>query len=726
MTEKTAPMRNISLAFVWHMHQPFYRDMKSGECTMPWVRLHGTHSYYDMLKLYKQFPNVKGVVNFVPSLVRQLLAYTEEGASDAFLEHTLVPADDLTTQQKIFLLRHFFSANTERKIKPCGIYKKLRDRLGEDPSIVDFDQAVRFFSSQDYRDLQVLFNLVWFGFAAREEIPELERMLLESRHLTEQDKAFVLDAQKRILRNLIQEIRDASSSQNVEISTTPYYHPILPLLIDTDIAKRSMPKAKLPQRFSAPAFAGLQINRALDSMERWFGARPQGLWPSEGSVCPEMIPLLADAGVKWIATDDMVLACSFPETRSVDKHRPYLATHDGKSVGIVFRDHGLSDLIGFVYSRKTAPEAVEDLMGHLRRIDSAAAKADEKKLVTIILDGENPWEYYPDSGKEFLRSLFSTIEAEGLPTVKLREYIEANPPKHKIEKLHSGSWIDANFHIWIGKPQKNQAWDYLRRAMDELGESLSAASRDENSANALDSFMAACGSDWFWWFDEDFDSAFKGDFDRIFRSHIKNAFIFLGKKVPLFLFEPIYRFEDQRAALIKPPGFVRPTINGMDTSFFEWANAARMTVHGRTSGAMAQSSIDPFEAISFGFNEQAFYIRIEPIEREKGFVLAADDCLAIGIHTIKGHRWFQVRTDAEGASLYPIDDDGERLSGPNPEFAAKTIFEVCFKYADLELKTQDHATVTLALYRKGVEIRRYSHIQFVVPDETYERRMWGV
>ncbi|MBN1283263.1 MAG: hypothetical protein JXA24_05780 [Proteobacteria bacterium] len=726
MLEPNQPITDTTVAFVWHMHQPYYRDTKTGECAMPWVRLHGTHSYYDMLRLYRQHPRVKGTINFVPSLIRQLFAYVEEDAGDAFLDHTLVPADSLNARQKIFLLRHFFSANAERKIDPCGTYKKLKDRLGHDQSNIDYDQAVRFFSAQDYRDLQVYFNLVWFGFAAREEIPELERMLLEARHFSEEDKAFVLEAQRRILKNLMEEIRIAAGSENVELTTTPFYHPILPLCIDTDFAKRCMPKAGLPHRFAAPALAREQLSRALDSMERWFGARPCGIWPAEGSVCPEMIPMLADAGVKWIATDDMVLAHSFPEAKPVDKHRPYLASHGGKEVGIVFRDHGLSDLIGFVYGRKPAADAVDDFVSHLSAIDAAKPKDAGKKLVTVILDGENPWEHYPDSGREFLRTLFERIESDGIRTTRLCDYIRSNPPAQRIEKLHTGSWIDANFYIWIGKPQKNQAWDYLRRSMEELGGRLDTASADDGAQRALDSFLAAMGSDWFWWFDEDFESPFKGDFDRIFRSHLKNAFEFLGMKVPLFLFEPIYRYDEHREALIEPPGFISPDINGFDTSFFEWANAARMTVHGRTSGAMAQSSTDPFEAISLGFNAEAFFLRIEPIDRERDFSLTADDALLIGLHGERGHRWFRLQNEGAALDLRPVNEEGDSIAGFVPRFAAGELLEMAFPFEDLGLKAGDRATITLALYRKGVEVRRYSHMRFVVPDETYDRRMWGV
>ena len=705
------------------MHQPYYRDMMTGECTMPWVRLHGIHSYYDMLRLYREFPEARGTINFVPSLIEQLKAYAEEGASDAFLDHTLIPADDLTRQQKIFLLRHFFSANQERKIFPYGNYKKLFDKLGAG-SEVDYDQAVRFFSTQEYRDLQVLFNLVWFGFAAREEIPQLESMLLAGGHFTEEDKVFVVEAQRRILANLIGELGHAASSENVELSTTPYYHPILPLIIDTDIAKRSMPKAKLPMRFSAPQIAREQLDRALGSMESWFGAKPAGVWPAEGSVCPEAIPMFAEAGVSWIATDDLVLKRSLPKGKRVEIHKPYIATHGDKEVAIVFRDHGLSNLIGFTYSKMPAEEAVSDFLSHLKKI--AADSEVERRLVTVILDGENPWEHYPDSGREFLREFFRRIQEEGVPTTRVGDYISIFPPEDRIQKLHSGSWIDANFGIWIGKPQKNQGWNYLGRSLEELGDAFAQGAGAGDEAKAYESFCAACGSDWLWWFDDDFDSPFKGDFDRLFRGHLKNAFSLLGREVPLFLFEPIYKFEDQKPAFIEPSGFVRPSINGSDSSFFEWSNATRIGLHGRTSGVMTQSSIDPFEAIHFGFNQEAFYLRIEPVDRQRGFSLAPDERLLVGIHSDSATKRFRISSEGGPLRIEPVDEEGEAIEGPLPAFAANVIVEMGFRFGELGLKVGDKVTLTIALSRKGIEVRRYSHIHFVVPDAEYELRMWRV
>jgi alpha-amylase/alpha-mannosidase (GH57 family) len=697
--------------------------MLTGESTMPWVRLHGIHSYYDMLRLYREFPKSRGTINFVPSLVDQLMSYVEGGQSDTFLDHALVPAEELTHQQKVFLLRHFFTANPERKIEPYGPYYKLYYRLGSEHTHIDYAQAVRFFSTQDYLDLQVYHNLVWFGFAAKDEIPELREMLLTGGHFTEDDKKFVIDSQRKILRNLLEELRTASSSDNVEIATTPYYHPILPLLIDTGIAHRANPKAPLPPVMSAPHLARAQIQRALESMEGWTGTRPRGMWPAEGAVCPEMLPMLAEAGVRWIATDEDIFKKSLsPSLKDLNLYQPFLASHEGADVPIVFRDHGLSDLISFTYSKMPAEKAVDDFIGHIRKIEKGTR--GEGCLITVVLDGENPWEFYPDSGKEFLSALFTKLEREGIRTETIGGAIEGSPPKHTIEKLHSGSWISANFDIWIGKAQKNQGWDYIKRTLDDTREALESGGT--KSRRAFESLSAACGSDWFWWFDDDFDSAYKGDFDRIFRTHLKNVYTSLERDVPLFLFEPIYRFEEEEASILEPPGFIEPVIDGTESTFFEWANASVMTVHGRSSGAMAVSSTDPFETLSFGFNERAFYVRIDPIDRSDGFKLEESDAINIAIHSKAGREKFRVRTAEDGAVITKVGEDGSDAPAEGVRCAARDVMELAFDFPPLKLSAGDEVTLTIALSRRGIEVRRYSHIHFIVPDETYEQRVWSV
>lgn len=719
-------MKNCHVAFLWHMHQPYYRDIKTGENSMPWVRLHGIHSYYDMVRMHESMPGVQATINFVPSLILQLREYVEEGKSDAFLEHTEIPAENLNNQQKSFILRHFFMANHDQMIRPYSAYFKLMERRGIDLDEVDIDEAIRFFSTQDYLDIQVFYNLIWFGFEAREEIPELGELLSRNGKFTEDDKRFVLDAQKRVLKSLIEAIRRAGTCDYIELSTTPFYHPILPLLIDTSFASRAMPKAKLPPRLTAAPHAKFQLEKGISYMEEFLGKRPSGMWPAEGSVCPEMIPLLSNAGIKWIATDQGVLLSSgIKGNKEEIIFQPYMAEYEGSQVAMVFRDREISDLISFTYYRMGTEHAVEDFIKRVKLIGETCPK-DRDNIITIILDGENPWEHYPNGGKDFLYRLFQRIHEEGIQTTTISRFIERTPPKNTIKKLHSGSWINANYGIWIGKEQKNKGWAYIKRTLDEVGRFMNPGNcKDADSQCALNSFGAACGSDWFWWFDDDFSSAFKGDFDRIFRGHLKNVFYFLKRDLPLFLFDPIYRYEE-RPEFLRPLAFTYPEITGAAPSFFGWTNAAKINVH-RFGGTMAQSE-ELFETIYFGFNPESFFLRIDPIDRNKGFVLADGEEIAIYIHNKVKQYKLRLFREGEKYRLTFCDEPDKGFHGSDCkiQYVVSQVFEMGIPFAPLGYVPGEDLTLVITIVRNGVEVRRYSHLHFEVPDENYELVMWTV
>ncbi len=722
-------MQHCKVAFLWHMHQPYYRDMFTGESSMPWARLHGIHSYYDMVRLHEAMPDVGATINFVPSLIMQLREYAEEGKSDAFLDHTRIPAEALNTQQKSFVLRHFFMANYDNLIKPYPNYWKLMERRGMDPGSVDYDEAIRFFSAQDYLDMQVFYNLVWFGFKAREEFPLINEMLSRGGRYTEDDKKAVIETQQQVLRLLLDAIKRVATSPNIELSTTPFFHPILPLLIDTDFARRALKKAPLPPRMTASAHARYQVAKAVSYMQEFTGVRPHGMWPAEGSVCPEMIPLISEAEISWIATDEGILLSSGVKgNRSEILYQPYFAEYGDAKVAMVFRDRELSDLISFSYYRMRQEDAANDFIRRVKTI-GANCPASKSSIITVILDGENPWEHYPEGGKQFLTLIFQKMKEEGIQTTSVGRYISEHAPEATITKLHSGSWISANYAIWIGKAQKNQGWSYLKRTIDELGSQINPRTGDMSDAahrGAVDSFAAACGSDGFWWFDDDFDSAFKSDFDRIFRTHLKNTFTFLKRDIPLYLFNPIYRYEEREQTFITPPAFIEPSIDGEASSFFEWINATRINVR-RFGSTMAQSD-ELFETIYFGFNPEAFYLRIDPIDDEKGFVLADDEELIFYIHNEQNQYKFRLNRENGNYKLCAVEEPGEGFKGGDypVKFAVGKVYEMSCPFKELGYKIGEHITLVLTIVRQGIEVRRYSHIHFEVPDEAYELKMWAV
>ncbi len=710
------------------MHQPYYRNILTGDCVQPWVRLHGTRSYYDMMKLYEEYSGIMGNINFVPSLLRQLSEYVEGGLSDKFLELTEVPAKDLNPKQKIFILRNFFMANPERMIKPYTRYSKLYGRRGKDLSKIDLEELIRFFSWQDFLDMQVFYNLIWFGYKAREEFPEIDNLLLEKGHnFTEEDKKTVLAVQKKVLKNLLNIIRKAP--KNIELSTTPYFHPILPLLIDTDFAKRCNKNVSLPQKFSMPDQAEFQLHHGLTYFNQIVGHRPEGLWPAEGSVCPEMIPMLEKAGVKWIATDEEILKNSDVHGKKESYlYRPHTAEFEGSSVNMVFRDRELSNLLSFTYSGIPTAHAIEDLV---QRVKSIANNTEEANpLITILLDGENPWETYEGSGKPFLTGLFDEFSKNNIATTTIGKFINEHPPKQTLKKLHTGSWINANFDIWIGKPQKNAGWDYIRRAVNELSPKLKKVlanvDRSPKELLALESFCAACGSDWFWWFDDDFESAFKADFDKIFRMHLKNTFTMLGRDIPVSLFNPIYKFEDEEHFTAEPPAFVRPVIDGLNTSYFEWANAIRINI-GKNYGPMAQTD-ELFETIYFGFNTEGLYARFDTLRKDITFHLGDGEEVIIYLHDGEAKYKFKLFFDGKKYRMQQVSSPEEGYSNNpiNIEWAVRSVFELGLKFKEPGYSAGEELTLIITVARHGLEVRRYSHIDFKVPDDNYEKMMWSV
>lgn len=702
-----------SFAFLWHMHQPYYRDMLTKKCVQPWVRLHGIHSYYDMLKLYADFPNVQATFNFSPSLLRQLEEYVVGGLTDKFMELTLAPANELSQDQKVFILRNFFMANPEKMIMPHVRFHRLFTMRGTETNEIDFNEAIRFFSWHDYLDIQVWFNLAWFGFKAIEELPQIREMISKGHQFDEGDKTVVVEAQKEVLKRLFDLIKNPPP--NIELTSSPYFHPILPLLIDTESAKRAMPDARLPPRFTGVPLAKFQVKQGLEIFKRITGKAPQGMWPPEGAVSPEIVPILAESGIKWIATDQEILKSSIEaekiETEKIDVYQPYNVEVDGSNIAIIFRSSELSNLVSFSYGKLEPQKASDDLLSRLRATPKSAS------LVPIILDGENPWEHYDQGGRPFLEGVMHGLSE--FQTTTVSKFLEDHPPQHKLTKLHSGSWINANFAIWIGKEQKNRAWGCIKRTLDEIGKKI----WDKASTNALESLSAACGSDWFWWFDDDFESEFKPDFDKIFRMHLKNAFSFLKQDVPLFLFDPIYRYEDRPHPMVKPPAFIHPAIDGLDTSFFEWANAVRIDV-GKGIGTMGATE-ELIEMIYFGFNTEELFLRIDHLRKDVTFSLGEDEEIVFYIHNkvnkhklrlfFDGHRYqMQSVGDEEGYGRTPIN------------WAVRSEFEMGLKFSDLGYKTGEVITLVVTIVRKGIEVRRYSHIKFAIPNETYEKEMWSV
>jgi alpha-amylase/alpha-mannosidase (GH57 family) len=738
----------IALAFFWHQHQPYYPDDVTGENPMPWVRLHGVKDYYGMALHLDEFPEMHCTINLVPSLLLQLLQYTEQGRSDRFLDLSRVPADGLSEDDALFLLDNFFMANPHTMILPFARYGELYARrgLGRDSA----KEALRRFNERDLRDLQVWFNLAWIHPLAFDRDTTLRDLREQGRNYSEEDKNALLDKHLEILREIIPLHRRLAQRGQVELTTTPYYHPILPLLLDKRLAREAMPDVRLPHFTGGyPEDAEFHITSAMAQHERLFGQRPRGMWPAEGSVCQPMIPLLSRHGVEWIATDEEILTASTHglvgrdskgHVRNPDlMYRPYRVREGDSELSILFRDHALSDQIGFRYQHSDPVAAVDDFMNCLDGIDRAN-HTPEPALVSVILDGENCWEHYPGGGVEFLRELYlRCTRSLGVQSVTLGEYLQHHPPQDTLPRLFAGSWISHNFRIWIGHEEDNTAWDalhrtreyLLRRMGNEEDRTPTAPSMDASASpfvnrspleRAWRELYIAEGSDWFWWFGDDHSSAQDALFDYLFRKHLQNVYLLHGDEPPADLARPISR-RGHRVFYTPPRALLEVTIDGKYT-FFEWVAAGHYNCHNER-GTMALAMKGPLVDLYFGFDLDRLFIRIDCDEPAKS-ALDEFDQLRIGFVEPAG---YEVRIDSPGgraqsAGLYYQGEPAGAVEG-----AIDRIAEVAIPFDALGVEVNDAVQFFVEVVSGGQSrdrAPRQGTIHLARPSADFERIMWDV
>lgn len=510
------------------MHQPYYCNLLTGACELPWVRLHGLKDYLDMAEIAAKYPKIHLTFNLVPSLLEQLENYTQGTFGDKYLELSYKPAAELSPEDKAFIRDKFFSINHEKVIPRFARYYELYLK----------NKHKKEFTDQDYLDLQVWFNLAWTDCSLWQRLPAVLAATHKERFFSEEDKLAVLNSQPEILKKIIPAYKDYMATGQIEVTLSPFYHPILPLLFNTKTAREANIKTPaLPQTaFSYPEDVKAQIERGVEYYKDKFGVAPRGMWPSEESVSEHILPYIISSGVKWIVTDEAILFKSLKKKKR-DSALLYQSYHLKRKEGdltVIFRDRNLSDLLGFVYHSWKAPDAVDDLMKHLKNI--SVAFKDKDTLVTIAMDGENAWEHYANDGHDFLNLLYQKLsEADFLKTVTVEEYLQTKPHQAAdIKKLAAGSWIYGDFGKWIGNPYKVRAWEWLVEARQEL-ENTKGQLPGEKKALAIKQMHICEGSDWFWWYGEDPD----GDFDRLYRMHLKNFYSIIGKGSPAYLDQPM-------------------------------------------------------------------------------------------------------------------------------------------------------------------------------------------
>ncbi|HTM47387.1 MAG TPA: glycoside hydrolase family 57 protein [Bryobacteraceae bacterium] len=596
-------MPSIHLCFLWHMHQPFYKDLISGEYHLPWTRLHAMKDYYGMVKILDEFPKVRQTFNLVPSMMVQLDEYARGAAKDPFLDAALKPAEALTAAEQGFLLQQSFHADPGRIIYRYSRYGELYDAWHA--SSRNVERARHSLGVQGFRDLQVLSQLAWFDEEFLAGDLEVRALVEKGRNFNLEDQAVMGRKQLEILGLVLPTYQRMQASGQIEISTTPFYHPILPLLCDSDIAAVSHPGVPLPSRFRYSVDARKQLEMARDYFAP---SKPCGLWPSEGSVSDEVFAIAAETGFSWAATDSGVLDRTLGHGAGVPElYRPYLWQQGGRSMRVIFRDHYLSDLIGFVYSKMEASHAAGDFLHRIRQNCQGILEAGRDALVPIILDGENAWEYYDHNGRPFLRDLYRRIQdAPDLRAVTVSEALELNPAQ-PIDHIFPASWINANFDVWIGADEDNRAWEYLLRARQAFDAHSDGASPEKRKL-AYEELLIAEGSDWNWWYGPEHDSANRPEFDALYRNHLANVYRALDLQPPEELCRPILRMA-AAGRRIEPNGPVYATIDGKVSSYFEWMGAGQIQVDGR-SGSM-HGNRSPVREAYYGADGEHLFLRLD-------------------------------------------------------------------------------------------------------------------
>ncbi|WP_339615280.1 glycoside hydrolase family 57 protein [uncultured Gilvimarinus sp.] len=553
-----------SVVFLWHMHQPDYRDCLTGEYYFPWTYLHAIKDYTDMAAHLENNPGSKAVFNYVPILIEQLVDYDQQ--LNAYLTKGELLSDPLLalltnaerpepgSERFADLLQKCTRANRERIIDRFEPYQHL---MGLYDNAQEVEGADRYFNQQYLTDLCVWYHLGWLGETVRRDNPIIERLQQQSFNYTADHCRDLLQVIYSAISGIIPRHKKLAESGQAELITSPYAHPILPLLLDFNSTHDAMPAAPLPNSGEYPggeARAHWQMQKGLDVFKQHFGNMPKGCWASEGALSDAALKVLSEHGIRWTATGDSVLFNSLQNSANntaADKIKSEPDTrHTAFQVGegdvhVFFRDDGLSDKIGFEYANWHADDAVGDFVHHLENI-AKAAPADNHTVISIIMDGENAWEYYPENAWYFIDALYKKIEAH--PYLTTRTYSEVleladnQAPLNTIplEHLCAGSWVYGTFSTWIGEAEKNHAWDILcevKRAYDQV---IDSGALDQQQSAEASLQLALCeGSDWFWWFGDYNPSDSVKDFDRLYRQHVSNLYTSLGLVPPSSLDTPI-------------------------------------------------------------------------------------------------------------------------------------------------------------------------------------------
>ncbi len=551
MSGDVARKKPLNVVLYWHMHQPDYRDLRNGEYHLPWTYLHTIKDYVDMVAHLENQPQARAVVNFAPILLEQIQDYAQQmedhlhhgkALRDPLLAALADPVLHLDSETRLTLVKTCLRANRQRLIERFTAFTTLADMA---ETAIKEPQILAYYSEQFFIDILVWYHLSWMAETVRMADPRIKALMKQETHFTIRDRRSLVELIHELVSGVIGRYRSLAETGRIELSVTPYAHPILPLLIDLKSAQQAMPDAAMPL---SPVYPGglersrWHMEKGLAVFKETFGFMPGGCWPSEGSISAETIELIDGLGLKWLASGETVLRKSLEKSAAsnsehcVDECLQTAHQYRDSEVACFFRDDGLSDLIGFKYSDWHADDAVANLIHHLENIADSCADRPEA-LVSIILDGENAWEYYPENGYHFLSALYEKlVEHEGIQLTTYSDYLSTHKQRTRVQEIVAGSWVYGTFSTWIGEADKNRAWDMLVDAKKVYDRVIKEGVLDEQQRHNAMMQLATCeSSDWFWWVGEHNSAESVSAFDEQYRMHLSNLYQILEVDPPEYL-----------------------------------------------------------------------------------------------------------------------------------------------------------------------------------------------
>ena len=546
MSEEITQVHPLNVVIYWHMHQPEYRDLRSGEYHLPWTYLHTIKDYVDMVAHIENNEKTRVVVNFAPVLLEQIDDYAQQ--LEGYLHHGKALRDPLLSaladpvlphdsESRIHIIKACLRANKERLVDRFDAFKTLTEMA---ETALQNPERLTYYSEQFFADILVWYHLAWTAETVRKTDDRIIALMKKARDFSLHDRHILVEIFHQLISGVIGRYRKLAEAGRVELTMTPYAHPIVPLLIDINSARQAMPEAEMPVVNEYPG--GLQRSRwhmekGIEVFKHYFGFEPRGCWPSEGGISTEMVELASEMGMQWLASGETVLRNSLQKS-SIEPDPCIHGTYQYRdaTAACFFRDDGLSDLIGFKYSDWHADDAVANFVHHLESIaDDCIDQSDA--VVSIILDGENAWEYYPENGYHFISTLYEKIvQNKALKLTTYSEFLESNSDRKALQEIVAGSWVYGTFSTWIGEKDKNRAWDMLAEAKKVYDRVIGEGGLSDNELALAEMQMATCeSSDWFWWFGEYNSAESVVAFDEQYRMHLSNLYQLLNVEAPDYL-----------------------------------------------------------------------------------------------------------------------------------------------------------------------------------------------